>query len=737
MNFLATCPAGVADLLAAEILAQGAAAARELRGGVEFNGPLEIAYRVCLWSRTASRVLLRLAEVPGADAKVLYDGVRSVDWSAHLVPEGTLAVDFTGTSSGIAHTNFGAQRVKDAIVDGFRARCGKRPSVDLRNPDLRVNVHLRHDVATLAIDLSGESLHRRGYRLRGVAAPLKENLAAAILLRSGWPALAAQGWDCLDPLCGSGTLIIEAALMATDTAPGLLRERFGFERWCGHQPKLWQQLVEEARERRLKGRVHRAARYLGFDHDAAAVRAAIANAERAGLGDEVHFEHRTLAALERPSERPGLLVTNPPYGERIGEINEIRNLYRDLGAKLREQFVGWKATILTANPPQARELGLRARRSHTLWNGPIECRLLRFDIAPGFFASAALRPTDEQRLAAARAKPGAQMFANRLAKNLRTLKAWIRREGIACYRAYDADMPEYAFAIDIYGNEQQWAYVQEYEAPASIDRQAAAARRLEALSVIPQTLGIPADHIRLRLRRAQKGTAQYEKLGESGEFHIVRESRYRFLVNFTDYLDTGLFLDHRLTRARIGELASGRRFLNLFAYTGSATVHAVGGGATTSTTVDMSRTYLDWAKRNLALNGLAGPAHDFVQADCLRWLEEQADGSRHRYDLIFVDPPTHSRSKRMAGDFDVQRDHVGLLELAARLLAPDGIIVFSSNYSRFKLDRQSLSGFDCEDITRLTVPRDFIRNPRIHVCFELRPVRRHDPSPTSRHEALS
>ncbi len=720
MNFLATCPAGVADLLAAEIIAQGATAARELRGGVEFEGSIEIAYRVCLWSRTASRVLLRLADVPGADAKVLYDGVRSVDWSAHLFPDGTLAVDFTGTSEGITHTNFGAQRVKDAIVDGFRARHGKRPSVDLRNPDLRVNVHLRHDVAALSIDLSGESLHRRGYRLRGVAAPLKENLAAAILLRSGWPDLAAQSWDCLDPLCGSGTLIIEAALMATDSAPGLLRERFGFTRWRGHQPNLWQRLLEEARERRVQGRAHRRGRCLGFDHDAAAIRAAIDNAERAGLRGELHFERRPLTELERPSEQPGLLVTNPPYGERVGEINELGNLYRELGAKLREHFVGWKVTILTGNPPQARELGIRARRSHTLWNGPLECRLLRFDIAPAFFVSGATRPTDEQRLAAARARPGAQMFANRLAKNLRTLKAWREREGIACYRAYDADMPEYAFAVDIYGNERQWAYVQEYEAPASIDRHAAAARRLEALAVIPQTLGIPPDHMHLRLRRAQKGTVQYEKLGERGECHVVREGRYRFLVNFTDYLDTGLFLDHRLTRARLGALASGRRFLNLFGYTGSATVYAAGGGATSSTTVDMSRPYLDWAKRNLALNGLAAPAHGFVQADCLRWLEEQAAAGRRQYDLAFVDPPTHSRSKRMAGDFDVQRDHVRLLDLTARLLASNGIIVFSSNYSRFRLDRQSLTGFDCDDITRLTLPRDFARNPRIHVCFELK-----------------
>ena len=201
----------------------------------------------------------------------------------------------------------------------------------------------------------------------------------------------------------------------------------------------------------------------------------------------------------------------------------------------------------------------------------------------------------------------------------------------------------------------------------------------------------------------------------------MREGPYRFLVNFTDYLDTGLFLDHRLTRARVGELARGRRFLNLFAYTGTATVHAVGGGAVASTTVDMSRTYLDWAKRNLALNGLAGPTHGFVQADCLQWLEDAAAAPRQRYGLVFVDPPTVSRSKRMTREFDVQRDHVPLLQLAGRLLEPDGALVFSNNFQRFRLDRDALASFTVEDLSRATLPEDFKRNPRIHVCYLLRP----------------
>jgi 23S rRNA (guanine2445-N2)-methyltransferase / 23S rRNA (guanine2069-N7)-methyltransferase len=313
------------------------------------------------------------------------------------------------------------------------------------------------------------------------------------------------------------------------------------------------------------------------------------------------------------------------------------------------------------------------------------------------------------------------MFGNRLRKNLARLEAWAKRADVACFRVYDADMPEYSFAIDLYGNDERWAYVQEYAAPATVDQDAARGRRDEVLAMLPEVLGLPAERIALRVRRRQKGGEQYEKVGEDAQFHVVREGGHRFLVNFTDYLDTGLFLDHRITRRRIGELAAGRSFLNLFAYTGAATVYAAGAGATSSTTVDMSRTYLDWAKRNLALNGLAGPQHGFVQADCLAWLEAQGAAPGRRYGVIFVDPPTLSRSKRMEREFDVQRDHAGLLAMTARLLEPGGAVVFSNNFQKFKLDPAVAQAFEVEDLTRATLPEDFACNPRIHVCFLLKP----------------
>jgi 23S rRNA (guanine2445-N2)-methyltransferase / 23S rRNA (guanine2069-N7)-methyltransferase len=507
--------------------------------------------------------------------------------------------------------------------------------------------------------------------------------------------------------------------MAADVAPGLLRRGFGFERWRQHQPGVWESLRAEALARRRPDAVG-PGRFRGYDRDLGAIRAALANSGRCGVGDNIAFERRELAQLQVAAAPQGLVLVNPPYGARLEDAATLEPLYGLLGSKLMECFPGWEAGVFTGNPPLGRALRLRAYRAHTFFNGPIECRLLRFELLPG-----TVEPDPETvrlaRLETARARPGAAMFANRLRKNFTRLESWARREDVACYRVYDADMPEYAFAIDLYGNDERWACVQEYAAPATVAQDAARGRRDEALAVLPGVLGLPGERIVLRMRRRQRGGDQYEKVGEEARFHTVREGRHRFLVNFSDYLDTGLFLDHRLTRRRIGELAAGRSFLNLFAYTGTATVYAVGGGATFSTTVDMSRTYLDWARRNLALNGLAGPQHGFVQADCLAWLGEQGPGPPRRYGLIFVDPPTLSRSKRMEREFDVQRDHAHLLAMAGRLLEPGGVIVFSNNFQKFKLDPAVAESFEVEDLSRATLPEDFARNPRIHACFLLRP----------------
>lgn len=710
-QFFATCPKGIESLLAEELRVLENDGVRETRAGVAFEGPLAAGYRACLWSRLANRVLLPLARFPATSADALYRGTQSIAWHEHLSADNTLAVDAAITNSAVTHSYFAALKVKDAIVDQLRTRAGRRPSIDTDRPDVRVNLYLRRDQATLSLDLSGDSLHRRGYRAHGVEAPLKENLAAAVLLRARWPALAAQGAPMVDLLCGSGTLPIEAAMMAADIAPGLRRERFGFLAWRGHDATTWEALVAEARQRREAG-LDRLPVIQGFDHDKRAIDAAHKNLARAELGGRVSFDVRSLSDCAAQSSAPGLVVANPPYGERLGKAAELTVLYKELGAALKRCYPGWHAAIFTGNAELGKNLGLRARRLYTLYNGAIECKLLRIDVTPEWYVHERAPITSPAELG-----PSAEMFGNRLRKNLRHFGRWAARQNIHAYRLYDADLHEYNLAIDIYEGEQRWVHVQEYQAPASVDERTAARRLRHALTVIPLVLDVPPEHVYSKVRRRQnRERGQYEKLGETGEFHEVREGPCRFLVNFTDYLDTGLFLDHRATRMMIGELARGRRFLNLFGYTATATVHAALGGAESTTTVDMSRTYLDWARRNLALNAIDAPRNRLIQADVLTWLNERR---REHYGLIFLDPPTFSRSKRMEGILDTQRDHVTLIRNAVALLEPNGTLIFSTNYQRFKLDRETLRDLTVEDITRRTIPKDFERNPRIHQCFRI------------------
>ncbi len=709
-KFFATCPLGLEALLAEELRSLAATTVQETRAGVAFTGELAVGYAACLWSRLASRILLALATFEAPSPEALYAGVRKLNWARHLDADGTLAVDANVWDSAITHSRYAALKIKDAIVDQFREARGRRPSVDTARPDVRINLHLERNVATLSLDLAGESLHRRGYRTEAGEAPVKENLAAAILLRAGWPKVAAENGALVDLMCGSGTFLIEAAMIAADIAPGLLRPYFGFLRWQQHDGAAWQALLNDARARREAG-LPRLPPIRGYDADARAIRIARDNIARAGLERYVTVAQRRLDACTPEPVAAGLVIVNPPYGERLGEAPELPALYHELGAQLKKHFRGWRAAVFTANPELGKAIGMRAYRMHTLWNGAIECKLLHFEVSEQWFMR-------ERRELAAPAKlsAGAEMFANRLRKDLKHFGRWARRQGICCYRLYDADLHEYNLAIDVYDSDRRYVHVQEYEAPERIDPKKARERLAEALAVIPQVLEIPRAQMFFKLRRRQKGGAQYDKLAQTGEFHAVREGPCRLLVNFTDYLDTGLFLDHRNTRAMLGELAKGRRFLNLFCYTASATVHAALGGAASTTSVDLSNTYLDWARRNLELNGLTDRAHELVQADVLEWLK--ANRGR-RYELIFLDPPTFSRSKRMADTLDVQRDHVELIHGAAALLARDGVLIFSTNFQRFRLDRERLADLVIEDITRRTIPEDFKRNPKIHRCFRI------------------
>jgi len=718
--WIATAPVGAASVLAEELAQFGAQDVRERSHDVKFQGTLQVGYRTCLWSRTATRVLLSLGSIDASSSKSVYEAVKRIDWREHFSPSATLACDCSGGNESIRHTIYGSQLLKDAVCDSLRDATGERPNIQPERPDVLLHLHVEGPTALLSVDFSGESLHRRGYRTEGGRAPLKENVAAAVLLRAGWPAICEQGGTLLDPMCGSGTFLTEGALIAADAAPALDRGYFGFTGWRGHDAQLWEQLRAEARERRGARAARRC--ILGSDVDADAVRMAIANGERAGVADWLHVEKRSLREIDRPKGGAGLVVTNPPYGERIGAESGLPALYSELGSTLRDRFQGWQAAILTGNPPLARNLGIYAKRTHRFFNGTIECRLLRFE----------LNEASEQRPAEAvradwSSRPGAQMFANRLRKNLQRLDPWAKREHIDCFRAYDADMPEYAFAIDLYGQGapelagpgSRHVYVQEYAPPKSVNQESARERRREALAVLPEVLAVPIAHVHSRVRKPQKGSEQYEKHDAKAERHAVQEGGLKFWVNFRDYLDTGLFLDHRIVRARLREWAKGADFLNLFCYTGSATVYAAAGGARSTTSVDLSNTYLDWAHENLLLNGFRDTKHELYRADCLQWLEEQ-EPKGPRFDLIFVDPPTFSNSKRMEGVLDVQRDHVGMIRRSLKLLRPSGRLVFSTNYTRFKLDAEALADLSVEDISAQTIPKDFERHARIHRCFSVK-----------------
>ena len=710
--WVATAPVGAASVLAEELAQFGGEQIRERSHDVKFQGTLEVGYRACLWSRTATRVLLSLGSIDATSSKGIYEAVKRIDWREHLAPGATLACDCSGGNESIRHTIYGSQLLKDAVCDNLRESTGERPNIQPERPDVLLHLHVEGSTALVSVDFSGESLHRRGYRSEGGRAPLKENVAAAVLLRAGWADIAEQGGTLLDPMCGSGTFLTEGALIAADAAPALDREYFGFLRWHGHDAALWARLRAEAVARRAARTPKRC--ILGSDIDSEAVRMAIANASQAGVADWVHVEKRALVEVPRPAGETGLVVANPPYGERIGAESGLPALYSELGSVLRDRFQGWQAAILTGNPPLARNLGIYAKRTHRVFNGTIECRLLRFELNE----ASAQRPAEEVR-ADWSSRPGAQMFANRLRKNLQRLDPWAEREQIDCFRVYDADMPEYAFAIDLYGRESRHVYVQEYAAPKSVNQESARERRREALAVLPEVLGVPLSQVHTRVRKPQKGAEQYEKRDSAAERHAVQEGGLKFWVNFRDYLDTGLFLDHRIVRGMLRSWAKNSDFLNLFCYTGSATVYAAAGGARSTCGVDLSNTYLDWAHENLLLNGFRGDNHQLYRADCLAWLEEQESGGA-RFDLIFLDPPTFSNSKRMEGVLDVQRDHVGMIRRSLKLLRPAGQLVFSTNYTRFKLDEEGLADLMVEDISAATVPKDFERHARIHKCFVVR-----------------
>ena len=758
MEFVATCPKGFEKLLAEELASFRIPQVRQLRGQVAFGGELADAYRACLWSRLASRILLVLARVGARDADALYEGVQSVDWSSHLAPGATFVIDSHGTNDNLRNTQFVALRSKDAISDQLFSARGMRPVVNTDSPDVTIDVRLSRDRATVAIDLTGEPLFHRGYDSRSArkVAPLRADYAAMVLAAGRWYRNVRHGAPVLAALwAGQGAVLVEAAGEALDRAPGLLRARWGFEGWAGHDADAWDALLEEADERATAGEKNSLALYASDTRPGA--EAACRGALRAaGLDCELTFAPAAEVLDAARAAGDDALVTC------------------DL-SWLAEDDLALEASALTALSAAAGQnlaaLVRDAAVDAAVQAGPAEVfdviqgkepAFVRcFDAVPG---EAAPEPAFVQIAGGERVPvlvPASDQFAARLAKVAKLRAKWARREDVSCYRVYDADLPDYAVAIELYeGSETpgRWLQVSEYAAPKEIDADLARRRLMDVLAIAPRVMGVDPANVNLRVRTRARGGSQYADEGSAadatqaaGEFspmrgqradarnrhkpsltdlprgaHLIDEGGLTFEVNFSARLDCGIFLDHRDTRAEVREMMKqtlgSKRFLNLFAYTGTATCYAADGGAKYTTTVDLSRPSLDWARRNMARNGFTGPEHEFVQADVIEWVNEQRH-TRNRWDLVFCDVPTFSNSQRMKkSSWDVQRDHSELIIGVSRLLTRNGCAIFSCNLRGFKPDTEALSkaGVVLEDITAGTIPEDFKRNSKIHHAYIVR-----------------
>jgi 23S rRNA (guanine2445-N2)-methyltransferase / 23S rRNA (guanine2069-N7)-methyltransferase len=475
-------------------------------------------------------------------------------------------------------------------------------------------------------------------------------------------------------------------------------------------PATWKKLIEEANDRRMQGAAH-IPKIIGHDASRQSIRLAQKIIDTAQLTPFIHVECQELAQCKSLSAKPGLVITNPPYGERLGEKESLTFTYQHLGSLFKQHFSNWRCSVFTGNPDLAKALKLGPESIYRFFNGPIPCQLLNFIIRPSPATQNKINMAPPTPHVARDPETAGLDFVNRLEKNIRKLQPVAEKNNITCYRLYDADLPDYSVAIDCY---QNFIHIQEYAAPKTIDPEKAAKRLDLVLHHVQTLLNVPASHIFLKTRSKQKGLNQYQKQASSGHFHTVTETCAKFLVNFTDYLDTGLFLDSRPIRQWIFDHAKGKSFLNLFCYTGSATVYAALAKAANTTSVDLSATYLEWAKRNLALNGFAPDTHQFIQADCLQWLQTQPK----KYELILLDPPTFSNSKRMLETLDIQRDQGMLIRLAMKHLTRDGTLIFVTNKHRFTLDDDLKKEFQITDFSKKSLPFDFQRYP-IHQAYLL------------------
>lgn len=725
-DLVATCAFGLEAVVRRELERIGVESTIGQPGRIHFRGTRDTICKANLWLRCADRVLIRVKEFSAPDFDTLFDTVHAVQWGAYLPPDAKLPVTGRSIRSKLASVPACQRTVKRGIVDALRRDHGVQ-ELSEASGTYKIEVAIVKDVATLTIDTTGASLQRRGYRTSMSPGTTKETLAAAMVLLSYWK----RDRLLIDPCCGSGTIPIEAAMIGRNLAPGRDRS-FAAEGWHGFPSELWQQTRHEAQVAELSSLEHR---LLGIDISGRALKVARENAERAGVAQDVHFQTGPLRKVSS-RKRFGCLITHLPQRERRSDASD--DVYSGLPDVLRG-LPTWSHYLLTSDTGFERAVGREADRRRKLYNGQHKCTYYQFhgpkpvvsdapaavkaDAETGEANQGESSRTEKPYVHAvgpaafghldAKATHQAGLFATRLTKRAKHLRRWPSRRGITCFRLYERDIPEIPLLVDRYGD---YLHITEYERPHDRDP-AQHSNWLDLMArTAGDTLGIEKKNVFLKRRGRQRGTSQHEKISEEGRQIEVEEGGLKFLVNLSDYVDTGLFLDHRQTRQMIREAANGASFLNLFCYSGAFTVYAASGGAKRTVSVDLSKNYLDWAWQNMRLNGFAGNEHRYVASDVGQFIREHAAGET--YDLVVLDPPTFSNSKRTDQDWNVQTDAVPLICNLMPLVRKGGIVYFSNNFRRFKFDPSQIPATEVREISSQTVPEDF-RNRRIHRCWRI------------------
>ena len=717
LTFIAACAFGLEAIVKRELTALGIESRVTQPGKIQFDGDWSAAIKANLWLRCADRVALLVKQFEARDFDQLFETTKAIEWNQWLPHDAQFPVLGRSRNSQLSSVPACQRAVKRAVVDALTAAYNR--SLPETGSVFQLEMSLLNDQATLTIDTTGPSLHKRGYRKRAGEAPLKETLAAALVLLSFWD----RDRPLHDPFCGSGTIPIEAALIGRNIAPGLNRE-FVSQSWSCIETHAWDQLLEEARSKILPNLEER---ITGTDIDGEVLKLARYQSELAQVSDSIHWQQMDFADLTSKREY-GCIITNPPYGERLQDKKSVEQLYQLMPAVL-QRLPTWSHYILTSFPRFESTIQKFADRRRKLFNGRIECTYFQFhgprpprnETTIDQPDEISVEQTEKKEVKqsapvfgglSGKAGEQAELFASRLSKRARHLRRWPRR-GITCYRLYEKDIPEIPLVVDRY---EDCLHISEYERPHERDLGQHAAWLELMAKTAATTLEVDRRKVFLKQRSRQRGKEQHEKQDNSRNRRVVHEGGLQFLVNLQDYVDTGLFLDHRMTRDMVRKEAKGKRFLNLFGYTGSFSVYAADGGAIETTTVDWSNTYINWARDNMQLNGFNGPEHHFVREGALEFLDQLP--AKTNFDLAVVDPPTFSNSKRTEHVWDVQQDYSQLLTALLDKMADNAIIYFSTNFKRFKFDETQFTKVKIIEISKQTVPEDF-RNKRIHRCWRI------------------